>query len=179
MTATAGPLLTAEQYALLTIRGLPAELVRGRVVERHAPAPGHKLICDNIIHMLADAASRLGLGVVVVNATGIVARRDPDTVRAADVAFYRLAGVPPGGAGVVPDLAFRVYATGEKTARVLGWIGDCLEAGVRVVCLLDRQSGRLMTHRDFEGSQDLLSSDELHLPDVLGDLRVPVQRFFE
>src|SRR5271165_6064284 len=45
-------LLTAQEYLQLPDRGIPTELVRGRVVERNVPAPRHGEICVNVIALL-------------------------------------------------------------------------------------------------------------------------------
>ena len=48
-----------------------------------------------------------------------------------------------------------------------------------VVCLLDQVSETVQVYRADELPRTLHADDELHLPDILGDLRVPVRRFFE
>ncbi|HTU92140.1 MAG TPA: hypothetical protein VMF69_18810 [Gemmataceae bacterium] len=45
-------LLSAAEYAQLLDRGLPTELVRGRVVELNVPAPRHGEICANITSLI-------------------------------------------------------------------------------------------------------------------------------
>jgi hypothetical protein len=45
--------------------------------------------------------------------------------------------------------------------------------------VLDQVSERTFVYRDDEPPQTLQPDDELHLPDVLGDFRAPVRRFFE
>ena len=52
-------------------------------------------------------------------------------------------------------------------------------AGVSVVCIVDEVSESVQVHRDEELPITLHNSDELHLPDVLGDFRASVQGFFE
>ena len=46
-TAVVEARLTAEEYAKLPDRGVPTELVRGRVIEMNVPAPRHGQICAN------------------------------------------------------------------------------------------------------------------------------------
>jgi hypothetical protein len=50
---------------------------------------------------------------------------------------------------------------------------------VTVVCILDQMSERVLVCRAEEGPLTLQRDDELHLPDILGDFRVPVRRSFE
>jgi hypothetical protein len=56
---------------------------------------------------------------------------------------------------------------------------EYFEAGVKIVCVLDPVSESLVVYRPDELHQTLHNSDEFHLPELLGELRVPVSRFFE
>jgi Uma2 family endonuclease len=177
-------LLSAAEYAQLPDRGIPTELVRGRVVEMNVPAPRHGEICANITTLVNPHVRGQGLGRVVSNDGGIVTERDPDTVRGGDVAYYSYARVPQGPlpAGyldVVPELVFEVRSPTDRWSRLITKAGEYLEAGVTVVCLLDQVSETVQVYRTDELPRTLHADDELHLPDVLGELRVPVRRFFE
>src|SRR6266516_3050406 len=92
----AEPLCTAEEYARLPDRGVPTELVRGRVVTTNVPPPRHGQVCSKIDRLVGNHADEHGLGHVVVNDSAVVTERGPDTVRGADVAFYSYARVPRG-----------------------------------------------------------------------------------
>jgi Uma2 family endonuclease len=58
-------------------------------------------------------------------------------------------------------------------------VGEYLEAGVTVVCVLDQMTERCLVCRSEEPVQILTTEQELSLPDVLPEFRVVVQRFFE
>jgi Uma2 family endonuclease len=182
-TATVS-LLTAEEYARLPDRGVPTELVRGKVVTMNVPAPRHGQICSKIDRLVGNHADQRGLGHVVVNDSGVVTQRDPDTVRGADVAFYSFGRVPRGPfpAGypnVVPELVFEVRSPTDRWSRLLGKVSEYLDTGVTVVCVLDQQSETVHVYRNDDLPRTLHGEDELTLPDVLGDFRVVVSRFFE
>lgn len=186
--ATAAPrlqrLLSAAEYAQLPDRGIPTELVRGRVVDMNVPAPRHGEICANITSLINPYVRGKGMGRIVSNDGGILTERDPDTVRGGDVAFYSYNRVPQGPlpAGyldVVPELVFEVRSPSERWPRLITKAGEYLEAGVTVVCLLDQVSETVQVYRADELPQTLHADDELHLPDILGDLHVAVGRFFE
>ncbi len=81
-------LLSAAEYAQLPDRGIPTELVRGRVVEMNVPAPRHGEICANITTLINPYVRAKGMGRIVSNDGGILTERDPDTVRGGDVAYY-------------------------------------------------------------------------------------------
>ncbi len=177
-------LLTAQEYLQLPDRGTPTELVRGRVVERNVPAPRHGEICVNVIALLSPHIRANKLGRLVGNDGGVVTQREPDTVRGADVAFYSYSRIPPGPLpkgylDVVPELVFEVRSPTDRWARVLAKGAEYLEAGVSVVCVLDQVSETVQIFRNEELRHTLHNSDELYLPDILGDCRVPVQGFFE
>jgi Uma2 family endonuclease len=177
-------LLTAQEYLQLPDRGIPTELIRGRVVEMNVPAPRHGQICCKIARLLGNYADEHDLGHVVVNDSGILTEHDPDTVRGADVAFYSFLRVPrgkfpPGYPTVVPEVVFEVRSPTDRWSKLLAKVLEYLEAGVSIVCILDQVSETVQIHREEELPQTLHNSDELHLPDVLGDFRVSVQRFFE
>jgi Uma2 family endonuclease len=67
----------------------------------------------------------------------------------------------------------------DRWSKVLAKVAEYLDAGVTVVCVLDQVSETVQVFRNEELRVTLHNSDELHLPDILGDLRIPVQRFFE
>lgn len=177
-------LLNAAEYAQLPDRGIPTELVRGRVVEMNVPAPRHGEICANITTLINPYVRGKGMGRIVSNDGGILTERDPDTVRGGDVAYYSYSRVPQGPlpAGyldVVPELVFEVRSPTERWPRLITKAGEYLEAGITVVCLLDQVSETVQVYRADELPRTLDADDELHLPDILGDLRIPVGRFFE
>src|SRR5438552_2349446 len=144
-TPTAAYLLSAEQYLQLPDRGVPTELVRGRVVEMNVPAPRHGQICSKVDRIVGNYAEEHGLGHVVTNDSGVLTEHDPDTVRGADVAFYSYSRVPRGKLSsgyldTVPELVFEVRSPTDRWRKVLAKVLEYLEAGVSVVCVLDQVS---------------------------------------
>jgi len=74
--------------------------------------------------------------------TGFKIERDPDTVRAPDVAFVvreRLAHIPDEGyAELAPDWVAEILSPSDRPGEVLEKVGQWLGAGVRVVWVLDQ-----------------------------------------
>ena len=150
----------------------------------NVPAPRHGEICANITSLINPYDRGKGMGRIVCNDGGILTERDPDTVRGGDVAYYSYNRVPQGPlpAGyldVVPELVFEVRSPTERWPRLITKAGEYLEAGVTVVCLLDQVSETVQVYRADELPRTLDSDDDLHLPDILGDLLITVGRFFE
>jgi len=148
------------------------------------PAPRHGEICINIALLIGPHVRAQGMGRLVSNDSGVITERDPDTVRGADIAYYSYARVPQGRVplgylAVVPELVFEVRSPTDRWPRLITKAGEYLEAGVTVVCLLDQMSETVHVYRADESPRILQGDDELHLPDVLGELRVRVRRFFE
>jgi Uma2 family endonuclease len=183
-TAPVQHLLTAEEYEKLPDNGTPTELVRGKVVEMNMPAPRHGEICINIALLIGPHVRQQGMGRLVSNDSGVITERGPDTVRGPDIAYYSYSRVPQGPMptgylNVVPELVFEVRSTTDRWPRLIAKAAEYLEAGVGVVCLLDQVSEAVQVYRADELPRTLHGDYELHLPDVLGDFRVPVRRFFE
>ena len=101
-----------------------------------------------------------------------------------DVGFYSYSRVPRGPLprgylAVVPELVFEVRLPTDRWSRILAKVGEYLEAGVTLVCVLDEQTQTARVYRQEEPEQVFTSEQELTLPEVVPDFRVAVRRFFE
>jgi Uma2 family endonuclease len=183
-TAVIEGLLTAEEFRRLPDDGRPKELKRGKVILMNLPAPRHGQICLQVGYLVRRYLEDHPLGHAVSNDSGIITEHNPDTVRGADVAFYSYQRVPPGPLPqgylpVAPELNFEVRSPGDRWGRILAKVGEYLQAGVKVVCVLDQQTERCHVYRNEEEIQVFLPDQELTIPDVLPEFRVVVRRFFE
>ncbi len=183
-TASVAKLITGSEYFTLPDDGRHKELVRGRVVEMNMPGFEHGEICVTIASILRAFVSERGLGRVVGNDSGILTERDPDTVRGADISYYSYARVPRGRRpkgypGVSPELVIEVVSPSDKWAQILRKVSEYLEAGVIVVCVVIPNQSKVFVYRSDAPAEELTEADELTLPDLLPDFRVPVGRFIE
>ena len=183
-TATATPLLTAEEYANLPDPGVPQELVRGKVLWMTVPAPRLGYVCANVAAMLREFVKSRDLGRVMGNDSGVITERAPDTVRGADVAYYSFARLPRGPLPAklgpeIPELVVEVRSPSDRWREIQTKINEYLMAGVLAVVVLDPDSetGHVFTSDD--PPRTLTASEDLALPGVLEGFRVPVGRFFE
>ena len=181
---TAVALLTAEEFAELPDDGRLTELVRGVVVPMNMPAPRHGELCVRIIEVLLQYLANHPIGRLVSNDSGVVTERDPDTVRGPDVAFYSYARVPQGPMPrgylrVVPELVFEVRSPGDRWREIHDKIGEYLGVGVTLACVLDQQTETAHVYHADQAPREVRRDEELTLPEVLPDFRVPVRRFFE
>lgn len=177
-------LLTIEDFLSLPDQGVLNELVRGKIVPLYVPTPRHGEICGHIVYLVGRYLDDHDCGHLVCNHSGIITERNPDTVRGADIAFYSYQRVPRGPLpdeylDVAPELIFEVRSPGDRWGRILTKVGEYLEAGISVVCVLDQMTERCHVYRNEEELQILLPEQELTLPDVLPGFRVDVRRFFE
>lgn len=133
--------LTAEELLRLNLPNKRTELVRGRLVVREPAGYLHGDIAMRIgsaIHQFVETHS---LGRVFAAETGFTLAREPDTVRAPDVAFIRSERLPspppPGFAELAPDLAVEVLSPDDRPGEVLEKVADWLNAGTLLVWVVD------------------------------------------
>ena len=90
-TAEIVELMTAEQFGQRPDPGYPEELVRGRIVAMSVPDRRHGYVCGRAVLDFGSFVDAREMGRVLCNDSGVITERDPDTVREADVAYYRAA----------------------------------------------------------------------------------------
>ena len=181
--ATALDLLTAQEFGSRPDPGYPEELVQGRIVTMPPPTPRHGQICSKVDRLLGTFADEHDLGHVLCNDSGVITERDPDTVRGADISFYSYAKVPRGKIrkgylDVVPDLVVEVRSADDRWGDILAKVHEYLDAGVGVVIVLDPEPESAYVFRFDQPPRELGPDQELTVPDLLGDFRVAVRRFF-
>ena len=178
MAQSTDHLTTAEQLAELPADGRRYELVDG-VLRMMSPAGGrHGRVAAKLLIRIANHVERHGLGVTFAAETGFVLRRSPDTVRAPDVAYVSRdhlgqyadhAGYLP----LVPDLVGEVVSPGDRRSDVEAKAAAWLEAGVRVVLVVDPQSGTTSVHRPGDQVQSH-TTGAADLNDVLPGFQLDV-----
>jgi Uma2 family endonuclease len=181
--ASPSTLLTAAEFAQRH-GGEYVELVEGQVRGLPMPFPKHGRACALMTRFLDEHAEKNDLGRVMSNDSFVQTRTNPDTVRGADVCFYsyeRLpkGAVPEGLLPVVPDLVVEVRSPSERWVEVYTKVIEYLQAGVRVVVVLDAATTTASVFRTDELQQIVHNGDELTIPEVLPGFAVPVQRLFE
>lgn len=158
------------------------ELVRGDL-ERSPPAGfDHGLVATAIARALDRHATEATLGSVVWG-VGFVLARDPDTVRAPDVAFVtaeRTAAQerPEGFFEGAPDLAVEVVSPTDAGEAIEAKVLDYLDAGTRQVWVAypRRRTVRVVESRQV--SRILGADDKLDGGDLLPGFAVRVGELF-
>ena len=163
--------MTAEELLRLNLSNKRTELVRGVLVVREPTGYQHGDVAALLLVAIANHVDANGLGRVFAAETGFTLTRNPDTVRAPDVAFIstaRLPDPPPRGfAELAPDLAVEVLSPDDRPGEVLAKVGDWLNAGARAVWVVDPSRVLARVYR-VDGSESILGEmDVLRGEDVL------------
>jgi Uma2 family endonuclease len=182
--ASTATYLSAEEYALLADSGGPTELVRGSIVRMNPPFPRHGQICRAVDRIFGNYIDQHDLGHVLINDTGVITQRDPDTVRGADVSYYSFDSVPKGPLpqeylSVPPEIVFEVLSAGRSRTKLLAKVAEYLDVGVSAVCVLDDEIMTAQVFRADRPLENLTANEELTFPGIIDGFRVVVHRFFQ
>jgi Uma2 family endonuclease len=113
---------------------------------------------------------------------GFLIRRDPDTVRAPDLAFVAREHLPAtysgGWSQLVPDLVLEVERTDFRQEDVLRKVGQWLDFGVTVVWVLYLSSQCLTEFRRDRQVRRYEESDILTCEDLLPGFAFPLAEVF-
>lgn len=164
--------MSAQQ--LLEYRNEPyvQELVAGRLYEMQPPGAEHGAVALQIGRMLANHVIALSLGRVFGTETGFQLASDPDTVRAPDAAFVtrermEATGLPRGYWPGPPDLAVEVISPHDRRTHVRAKALYWLQAGARVVVVLDPPRRTATVYRARDDIRVLSGGEPLDLDGVV------------
>ncbi len=172
---------TAEQLLQMPEDGSRYELVGGAVCQMSPAGFWHGHLLSNLTFLLKAHIWGKGVGVVPVGNTGFVLNRNPDTVRAPDLAFVVQSRVPDSEARgfeeLVPDLVAEIVSPNDRYAAVQEKVAEWVAAGVRMVLVVDPTSRSLTVHRE-SGTVVLIEGDVLHADDVVPGWCLAVSELF-
>lgn len=157
----------------------PCELIRGKLRMLAYNDVGHGLAAARLGTAISNHVDALRLGVLCAN-TGFVLSRDPDTVRAPDIAFLA-AGREDLGPGYVegaPDLAVEVLSHDDRPEYVHDKVAEWLEAGARAVWVVDPGNRTVTGHEPGRKPRRLVEADTLEGGSVLPGFEMPVSAIF-
>ena len=179
---TALKLITAEELlAMPRGEGRRYELLRGVLVEKMATGDPHGDAVTRIAFYLTGYAEGNDYGVVRSGEPGYRLERDPDTVRAPDVAWIAPGRIPPGTQGypeLAPDLAVEVKSPGNSYAELAAKAGMWLSYGSRQVWVADPERVTITVYRPYQEPLILGEDDTLEGGDLLPGFATPVWRLF-
>jgi Uma2 family endonuclease len=171
-TTSAQPRATEADLLRTPRDGQKYELVDGEI--RVSPAGSrHGTICVALISRLAPFVEKLALGYVFDSSTGF--RLPNGNVRSPDTSFIARGrfegGQVPEDFGPPPDLAVEVLSPDDRPRYLFDKVGDYLDAGVRLVWVLDPKNQRASVYRSLTDVRKLTLDDELDGEDVVPGFR--------
>ncbi len=176
--------MTAQDLWHMPKDGMRHELVRGELRTMTPSSGGHGISVIKITLPLAQYVENQALGLTFGAETGFILSRNPDTVRAPDLAFVSHAKVPATGipsSGYwpgAPDLAVEVVSPGEALDEVEAKVEDWINAGTRLVWVVNPRRRTVTVYRTTKSSTILTEQDELDGQDVIPGFRCPVRQLF-
>src|SRR3970040_1671665 len=126
--------LTSEDLWKIVADGSRYELSKGELLPMTPVGIRHAAVVNKIGRLLGDFVEKNRLGLVGPEA-GFLLERNPDTLRAPDVAFiarkrYEETGVPDKFANFPPDLAVEVLSPEDTVSELMRKVEEYLAAGV-------------------------------------------------
>ncbi|HEX9945655.1 MAG TPA: Uma2 family endonuclease [Thermoanaerobaculia bacterium] len=174
-------LLTGEELLRRPDLG-PCELVDGRIVPTVPTGDEHADIEFELGARLRLYGKESKRGRAVGGEVGIYIRRNPDTVRAADIIFIsRERDVRPKAKGffeVAPELVVEVLSPEDRTSTIKEKLSDYFSAGVLVVWMVDPMLRRVLVYRSPTDVTILDASKVLADEELLPGFSVPVSDIF-
>ena len=177
--------VTAEDLLLMTQgdTGKRYELVEGELWEMPPAGGYHGNVAFTIASIIGAYIRGKNLGVGFTAETGFVTRRDPDSVRAPDVAFVskeRLAQgrAPDGFVQIAPDLAVEVVSPSDSAAAVYVKVEEYFAAGARLVWVVHPDTRSVTVHHSPGESKTLREGDALDGEPVFKGFQVRVRDLF-
>ena len=177
--ATTTHLMTAEELAKLPDDGHVYELSRGRLICMSPSGTLSSIIAGKVLVRLGVFVDRERLGLYGTAEGGFTLARQPDTVRAPDVWFVRAERIPGGGIPITfwpgaPDLAIEVLSPSDRFGAVLEKVRDYIDAGTRLVWVIDPESRSAGVFRPHGPVQFIDEPGALDGEDVLPGFSLPL-----
>ena len=182
-TPAQGTLLTLEEFECLPDDESRTELVRGKLVREPPAGMDHGWLGNYLAFLITGFVLDHGLGQVFNADTGFVLFEDPPTVRAPDVAFVSLERLPPpeesiGFGHLAPDLAIEIVSPSNTAIEILEKAEDYLEAGTRLVWVVEPRRGSVTVYRSRSEVRLLRGDNTLDGYDVLPGFSLTVAEVF-
>jgi Uma2 family endonuclease len=158
------------------------ELVRGELIMMSPSGYPHGRLTARLAMLIGIFVEKNKIGEALGAETGFVLERDPDTVRAPDVAFVRASRAKQAPARGffhgAPDLAVEVLSPDDTASEVLSKTQEWLEAGTVAVWLVDPAKRTIAIHRSDEPVRVFGEDSEMIAGEPLPGFRMPVREVF-
>ena len=160
----------------------PCELIEGRIIPMSPAGISHGIYEMNFALALRRFADEHDLGVVATGEVGIYTRRDPDSVRGADVVFISherdQLRASAGFLDVAPELVVEIISPDDKWSDVIEKLREYFTVGVKLVWVADPELRSVLAYRSLTDVREFTADDELISEDVLPGFTVNVADLF-
>ena len=175
-------LLTGEDLWKIVADGSRYELSRGELVPMTPVGIRHAAVVSKLDGLLGSYVRERGLGITGPEG-GFYLSRNPDIVRAPDVAFIlkeRITkeGIPEKFADFPPDLAVEVLSPEDTATEVQKKVEEYLAGGVPLVWIVDPTNQRVTVYRSLQDVKVLTPDQELDGGQVIPGFHVKVSEIF-
>ncbi len=183
-------LMTAEDLLYYDAQDKRVELIRGRLVVHEPPGIQHGGLTVKLSVLLSNHLAQetrangwpKSRGRLAAGDPGFTIERNPDTVRAPDVAYVsreQFAGpLPIGFLELAPDLAIEVRSPGDRAGEIAIKVGHWLTAGSKLVWSVNPARAQVTVYR-ADGSVSVLDvGDTLDGETVLPGFVCPLTELF-
>jgi Uma2 family endonuclease len=158
------------------------ELING-VIKQYMPTGHPHAYHELLLGMyIMQFVLKHKLGRALSGEVGIYIRRNPDTVRAADIAFIsnqRLAQATERGfLDVAPELVVEVMSPDDTWSEVNDKLADYFSIDVKLVWIVDPLRSRIHVYRSLTNVTILAEDDQLTGEDVLPGFTLSISAIF-
>ena len=175
------PLISGEELA--TMPNIDAaELVRGVVIHKMPTGRLHGFLEALIASLLFNFVYPRQIGQVLSGEVGIYTERNPDSVRAVDVAFIsneRLQKVESRSfLDVTPELIVEVMSPDDRWSEIHKKLAEYFAADALLVWVVDPKLEQIHVYRSLDDVTRLTKQDNLIGEDILPEFSVPLTQIF-
>ncbi len=165
MSSVATTPVTAETLSAMGDIGR-CELIRGEIIHMAPAGAEHGDVAARLLLHVMVFVDAHNLGKVFATDTGFIIERNPDTVRAPDVAFVRKdrltqGNLPRGFFPGPPDLAIEVVSPSDSLSDVTVKVDQWLAAGATSVWVVDPPNRTIAVYRADNRVLRYRNADEL------------------
>ena len=180
---TTRTLVTADELLQMPDDGKRYELIEGELIEMAPAGLRHGEIAATIALLIGNHVRENDHGSVFVADPGFFLKRDPDTVRAPDVAFIvknslSPEGAPAGFSDTIPDLVVEVVSPSDRANQVQEKIEQWIGHGVKLVWVAYPECRSIMVYSSLSEAHVLHEGETLTGDPVLPGFSCPVAEIF-
>jgi Uma2 family endonuclease len=175
--------VTADELLNLPRGKVRYELIKGELLSVSPAGSQHGVVIATLFLLIADFVKREQLGLMFGAESGFLIHREPDTVRAPDIAFVRRERVPRDGPpqgfwSGAPDLAVEVVSPGDTVREIDEKVADWLQAGSQAVWVVSPRWKTVTVYRAGGAIDTLTANQTLDGGTILPDFHCTVAEIF-